>query len=368
LGLISGTSYGVALALSVVPMGMLSDRVNRRNLLGVILIGWSLFTSLGGMAMNMGHLILARVGVGAFESGAAPISMPMLSDIFPPKSRTFVLGIFYMSANIGTFLAGAIGGLIAVEYGWRAAFLFVGGPGILIAILYLFTVREPVRGGLDEASGEVVGPAPSLLAVLRHVVQHPGLACLIVGSALIGLMSITTAAWMGSFFIRLHGLDVAQAGLVLGLGGGLCGVLSPPLLSWVAQRLSLRDPRWMLRVVWLAMLGALVAGMTMLFAPTVGLAIAAFVVADFLRRCYPPLTFSVLMTNTPANMRGTVMSLAQMLVTFIGFGLGPLVVGLLSDLHGGGRAIRFAMRDAHVIYLLVIALNITGSYLLYGPK
>ncbi len=368
LGLISGSSYGLAFALSVLPMGMLSDRLNRRNFLGILLIGWSLCTTLGGLAKHMGHLILARAGVGVFESGAGSISMPMLSDIFPPKSRTFVLGIFYMSANIGTFLAGAVGGLVAATYGWRAAFLVIGAPGIVIALLFLLTVREPVRGGLEEPSGAVEGPAPSLPTVLGYVVKNPALACLIVGSALAGLMSITMAAWMGSFFIRVHGLNIAQAGLILGLGGGLCGVLSPPLLSWIAQQLSLRDPRWALRVVWLALLGAFLSGMTMLFVPVVGLAIAAFVLADFLRSCYPAITYSVLMTNTPANMRGTIMSFALFLVNLIGFGFGPLVVGFLSDLHGGGVAIRYALRDAHVIYLVIIVLYITGSYLLYGPK
>ena len=155
-------------------------------------------------------------------------------------------------------------------------------------------------------------------------------------------------------------------GLILGVGGGLCGVLSPPISGWLADRLSARDPRWTLRIVWLSLLGAFSAGMTMLFAPLVAVAIGAYVAADFLRSAYAPLTYSVIITQTPVRMRGTVMSIVQMLSVLIGFGLGPLVTGFLSDLHGGGKAIRLALRDAQLLFLVIIVLYITATALIYG--
>ncbi len=366
LGLISSSSYGIAFALAVIPMGMLSDRLNRRRFLAAILVGWSLCTALGGFARNVYHLALVRVGVGVFESGAAPVAMPLVSDMFPARSRTFALGVFYMSANLGTFLAGSVGGYVAAEYGWRPAFLLVGAPGVLIAVLFLLTVREPVRGGDDAPADADDGPAPPLKAVLAFLARTPGLICLIFGSALVALISISMGTWMGSFFIRVHGLDLKQVGLILGVGGGLCGVLSPPISGWLADRLSARDPRWTLRIVWLSLLGAFAAGMTMLFAPLVTVAIAAYVAADFLRSAYAPLTYSVIITQTPVRMRGTVMSIVQMLSVLIGFGLGPVVTGFLSDLHGGGTAIRLALRDAQLLFLVIIVLYIAATALIYG--
>ena len=122
-GLYAGTGYGLAFAIFVVPMGLLSDRVNRRNLLAALVATWSICTALGGFARNYGQLVVARMGVGAAEAGSAPLAMPMLSDIFPAGRRSFVVGIFYMSTNVGSVLASVAGGYIAAEHGWRTALL-----------------------------------------------------------------------------------------------------------------------------------------------------------------------------------------------------------------------------------------------------
>src|SRR5262245_40806546 len=122
-GLITGTSFGLAFGLAVIPMGLLSDRTSRKRLLAAVFVFWSLCTALGGLARQYSHLLLARVGVGLGESAAVCTATPMISDIFPPRARAFTFGILYMSANLGVFLASSIGGWVAAHHGWRAAFL-----------------------------------------------------------------------------------------------------------------------------------------------------------------------------------------------------------------------------------------------------
>ena len=101
----------LAFAVAGIPFGVISDRMNRRNLLAGAVVVWSICTALGGLARNFVQLVLTRVGVGAAEASAAPIAMPMITDVFPARKRTFALGVFYMSPSLGTFLASVLGAL-----------------------------------------------------------------------------------------------------------------------------------------------------------------------------------------------------------------------------------------------------------------
>jgi MFS family permease len=365
LGLVTGPAYGFAFALAILPMGLLSDRMNRRTLLATMVIVWSVCTAFVGISRSYVQLFLARVGIGAAEAATAPVAIPLISDIFPPERRGFALGIYYMSSNLGVFFAGAVGGLVAATFGWRAAFLVVSVPGILIALLVLFTVREPMRGATDNSADEAAGaPAPSFLDVLRFLGRTPAIICMIIGYASVALVSVTMSAWAGSFFIRVHGLSLAQVGLVLGVGGGLIGMISSPGMGWLADRLSLRDSGWPIRLVWLSLLLALAAGLAMVFSPILSIAIAGYVLSDVFRSGFPPVVFSVIMANTPGRMRGSVTSFVQLATIFVSFGIGPSVIGLLSDLYGGGVAIRYALATALVMLPVAVLMFIAGSRLL----
>jgi len=273
--------------------------------------------------------------------------------------------VFYTGPPVGGFIATALGGYIAAEHGWRAAFFLAGIPGILIALLALFTVREPRRGASDQESA--AGPPPRFTEAVAFLIRTPALICLIGTVATLSLLSIAMQAWMGSFFIRIHGLTLAQTGLVLGVGGGLCSCIAPTLSGWLADRLALRDPRWPLRLVMITGLMALLLTQVSLFASSVAVAIVGFILADFVRMGFAPPTISVLMTHTPARVRGGVMSFLQLASAVIGFGLGPLLTGMLSDYLGGGAAIRYALACVSVLFVVAAVLLIIASRLLYGP-
>jgi len=369
LGVFSGLAFGAAFSAAALPMGYMSDRVgNRRNLLTGVVVLWSLLTVLGGLTRSFVQLVLVRIGLGAAEAGTAPLTMPMLSDIFPPDKRAFALGIFYTSQPIGGFLATALGGLIAAEHGWRAAFFIAGVPGLLAAMLLFFTVRDPRRGGTEAKAGLDAAPEPPAKVgeAFAHLWRNPALIWLILGCTTLGLLNITLGAWMGSFFIRVHGLGLAETGLILGGAAAVCSLTSPPLFGWMADRLAARSPRWPLRVVWMAGLGSLALTLLQLFTPVLAVAIVCFVLADVLRVGYSPPSYSVLMTRTPPRMRGSVMSVVQLTTAAMGFGVGPILTGALSDFYGGGVAIRYAMAWVSLLFIVAAVLLMLASRGLYG--
>lgn len=371
LGLFSGLAFAVAFSIAILPMGYLSDRVNRRNLLAGVLLIWSLLTALTGFSRNFLQLIVVRFGIGLAEAGGAPLTLPMISDMYPPQKRASAIGLLYMSGPIAGFVSAAVGGWIAAEHGWRAAFFIAGLPGVLLALLLVLTVREPRRGRWDEPAPEASKAEPQrngLGEAFRHLVRKPALIGLIAAGTVFGLLNITLAAWMGSFFIRVHGLGLKEVGLILGLGAGLCATAAPPLMGWLADRLAPRNPRWPLRLIWGAGLLAMAVTLTMLFTPSLAVAVGAFMLADVLRSGYTPPLYSLLMNHTPAPIRGGVMSIMQLSTNLIGFGLGPLLAGALSDHFGGGANIRYALALVSLLFVLVAVLLIAASRGLFGAR
>ena len=154
------TVFYVGLAI---PLARLADTTVRRNMLAICLSVWSLMTALCGMAQSFWHLAVARAGVGAGEAGGAPICHSMIADYFPPENRATALSVYAMGVPVGIMLGLVIGGVVAENFGWRMAFLVVGLPGLLLALVIYFTVREPPRGLSENLVDS--GDAPKLVDV-----------------------------------------------------------------------------------------------------------------------------------------------------------------------------------------------------------
>ncbi len=366
LGAFSGFAYAIAFSLTVVPLGWIVDRLSRRKFLTTVIIGWSVFTALSGLARSYALLVAARIGIGVTEAGAAPAAMSMISDIFPARQRGRALGLFYISQAIGVMVAGTVGGFVAANYGWRTAFFIAGVPGLILAATLFLTVREPRRGGSDGA--EYTGPAPGFIDVFRFFLRTPGLIALIFGCACLGMVNLAIASWLGSFFIRIHHLDLKQTGLVLGLASGLGAMVGAPLQGWLADRLQARDRRWPLRVVVIASALSMVSGFVMLFTDNLALAIGCVLLGDLCRMGYSPPAYSLFLTRTPVHLRGSAMSVMQLMSNIFGFGIGPAAIGLLSDLHGGADSLRYAMAYAIGFTAVVIVLFLISMHLLFGPR
>lgn len=149
MGFLSGLAFGIAFAVTALPFGWLVDRCNRAKLLALVVALWSLLTMLCGMAQSYLMLLASRMSVGAAEAGGSPTGVSIISDYFAPKERSSAIAIWYSSATLAVIVTFLFGGYVAQHYGWRATFLFAGIPGLVIALLIFFTLREPVRGARD---------------------------------------------------------------------------------------------------------------------------------------------------------------------------------------------------------------------------
>ena len=148
LGLLTGIMFAVFYATLGMPMAMWADRNNRRNLISFSVFLWSLMTALCALATNFVQLLLLRIGVGVGEAGSNPPSHSIIADLYPPEKRSTAMAIFGTGINWGILVGFLVGGWINEWYGWQAAFVIVGLPGILLALLVRFTVVEPSRGTL----------------------------------------------------------------------------------------------------------------------------------------------------------------------------------------------------------------------------
>ena len=352
LGLLTGLAFAISYSIAGIPLGLLVDRYRRTRVLAALVTVWSGLTFLSGLAVSPITLALARIGVGASESGASPASMSLITDYFPKEKRGFALSLFYMSTPISLALSFAIGSAIAAAYGWRTAFFVAGGPGLLLAALIMLTVRDPERGRFDpvdpqasrerykfrEAAGALFRIKPLLLLMLAAV-------CVVIAQAGIG-------AFASPFLIRVHGLSIQEAGYAIGaIKGptGVIGLLAGGLVAdWLAKKSMTAGPR----MVGLLMLICGPIAAAAMLVPNWTAAIFLIGAFNFLNYTYYGATFATYMTLAPVRMRGALAGMFAVAMTMIGYGFGPPLAGTASDLFA----------DAGVADPLRWALVVTSSF------
>jgi MFS family permease len=356
MGLIVGFGFTVLYALLGIPVGRLSDRGNRRNIITIGLLIWSAFTGLSGCATGVISLAVTRIGVGVGEScGWAP-SVSMVTDYFPSGSRAKAVGILGTSSTIGAALGLLIGGVVGHHFGWRVAFFVAGIPGLLMVLVLRFTVVEPLHGG-SEAAGANTRHYSMREVMTFLCAQHSALA-IITGSIALGFAAYTYGTWVPSLLRRVHHLPGDQIGLWLGaihLLAGTLGAVAGGHLTDVAAR---RDRRW---------LAGVPALMFMLYVPTVllitlpdslklcltGVALQTFLTAALYGPCW-----SLIQSVVRVRMRAVTLSISLALNTLIGFGLGAPLIGAANDAllpRFGVQAIRYSLL-APAVFLVVGAV------------
>jgi len=348
LGLLTSASFAVAYAITCVPLGMLADRVSRTRLLSAILAIWSGFTALSGIAQSFAQLLLARVIVGAAEAGNNPTGMSLLSDYFGPKNRSTAMGLYFFGQALGVLGGFVLGGVIAAHYGWRAAFFAAGLPGLALVVLVLATVREPRRGGLDPIVHRPVADVatPSLGGVLKWLGQQRSARLLIVGNVVNCFLVAGLLVWMASFLMRSHGMGMRTVGLALGFGigiGAATGSLLGGLLSDWVGRAGVKRRVMLLALTVLVTLPFFAFGLVVEDGVLSVVLVSAGAAINASQ--YGP-TFSLLQDLVKPTMRGTATSITFFLNNLLGYGAGPLVVGILSDAlaaSSGADSLRHAL-------------------------
>lgn len=363
VGIMTGLAYATLYALAGIPIGYLIDRTNRRNLLALLVTVWSACTAICGITQSYWQLLIARLTVGASEAGGAPTALSMISDLFPEKRRSTAVSIFWLSTAIGTAVSFGLGGYVAATHGWRAAFLVAGAPGLLLAILLLLTVREPERGAMDPRKSGDAKPtaqnAPSLLETLKFALSSAPIRNVFIAVAFKSCVLSGVLVWAASYFIRVQGLPIEQAGVIVGLSiaifGG-CGSLLGGVVGDRAYKIGgLKAQPLVPFVTSLA-----TAVVVVIFATTTNLyiAIAAFAVFEIASRMHTAPSYSFLISSAPPRMRGVIISCLQIGSNLIGYGFGPFIVGTISDKVGGPDSIRYGL-------LTLAAISVWVSFHFY---
>lgn len=328
LGLLNGMAFILFYAMMGIPLGRLADRWNRKRLLSACLALWSAMTALSGFAGSFAQLMAARVGVGIGEAGSTPIGHSMIADSFPPERRATAVSIFGAGAPMGVLIGTIGGGWVAQHYGWRAAMMAVGLPGLLLAILILATVREPERGRLDAADKQAPIPFREAMHILladplfRHVAI--GLGC-----AAVAVYSISSFAV--PLLMRAYDLSLFGAASAFGLSYGLAGVVGSFIGGVITDRASQSDPRWSAGVPAIVYSTSCLFLITALYAQDYLMFVALFTVGAVLLYIGLAPALSVLLTRFAPRMRGSVSALTLLVTNLIGLGLGPVLSGIFSD-------------------------------------
>ena len=333
LGLLAGTVYAIAFAVAGMPLGLLVDRVHRVRLLSALIAVWSGLTALCAMATSFSMLVLMRIGIGAAESGGTPTNLSLLSDYFERRRRSTAVGIYMMGPQLGTIVGFAVAGVIAANYGWRAAFLAAGIPGLILAALVFLSLREPQRGASDAVHGVQDAPlaAPPFMAALRLIWQQPALVHMIIGLTIANTVAAGVAVWLPALLMRVHGVSIQTAGLSVAFGVATFAALASLFSGMVCDKLGARSPHAIPR---LAAFAALITIPFIIYGSLTGaywVAIAAFAAKTVAHAIVNTPGYAVSLSLAPPQIRGTTTALLQVLSNLLGYGIGPQLVGMLSD-------------------------------------
>jgi predicted MFS family arabinose efflux permease len=347
MGLLSGTAFAIFYATLGMPLALIADRWNRRNLIGLCLAIWSGMTALSGLAMNFWQLAAARIGVGIGEAGCSPAAHSMLADLYPAKERATALGIYSLGIPIGIMFGLFAGGAIADSFGWRAAFFIVGIPGLLLSLVVFLTVKEPPRGHADGHNPDDSSEGhPSILQVFRFLLNRRSFVHMATGGGLTAFVGYGLVTWAPTFFVRSHGMSLTEAGFWLGLVLGVPGGLGIVAGGWMSDRYGARDARWYLWVVAVALAVVVPIGAAAFLTGTWWLSLLLLCVPVMLGNFYQGTTFAQTQGLAPVHMRAVAAAILLFLLNFIGFVFGPPAVGILSDFLAGpfgADALRYSL-------------------------
>ncbi len=226
LGLLQGLSFALLYSVLGIPFARLAERKSRVRIIAAATALWSAMTVLCGAAANCLQLLLVRVGVGVGEAGFMAPASSLIGDHFPREKRAMATSIMMLGVPFGALIGAMSGGIIAENLGWRWAFVIMGAPGIVIALLFVLTLKEPPRG-LSEAVKEQSDEVPPLRKVAGDAFRNPVFRHVMIGGTLAGFGLHGLGQFLGVYFARVHGLPLSEAGGLYGMvtfvsvGGGL---------------------------------------------------------------------------------------------------------------------------------------------------
>ncbi len=377
LGMMSGLAFALFYTVLGIPIARLAERSNRPLIIGTATAVWSGFTMLSGTASSFIQLIAYRIGVGVGEAGCTPPAHSLIADYVPKEKRASALAFYSMGTPLGGLLGLVMGGLVADAYGWRAAFLVAGLPGIIFALLTWFTLKEP-RKLLGIQSEKILSVQASFGETMKHLLTKKTFWLIAVAAAIKAFIGYGHGPFTASFFMRVHTEEIAGLasmfglksigflGLALGIMGGVAGTISSIVGGMVADRYAKTDLRGYVTVPAIASVLAIPVFCVAMSVPSASVALWILVINGLMGSLWYGPVYAIGQSIVPPHMRATTAAILLFIINLIGLGLGPLAVGFLSDYMANGvglgsaQGVRWALMISSFAGLVAFGLFWTG--------
>jgi MFS family permease len=353
MGFISGAGFVILYSILAAPVARWADRSSRRNIITGGLLIWSGMTALGGVARNALQLTLSRFGVGIGEAAGTAPSTSMISDLYPGERRSTAMAVYQLGPAFGIFLGSFVGGWVNHYYGWHAAFLVAGVPGVLVALLFRFTVKEPKRGLVEKT--KVDTGQQRLGETMRYMSHQTCYMLILVGFCFTTFTQFGFGTWVAPFLGRIYHLNTAQIGTYMGtiaIIGTVAGTLIGGYLSDWAGR---RKIEWKIYVPAICSICAMPGVLLFVFSHSLALCLTGFVIVQTLSPVHVGPMVAVSHSVVKVGMRAFATSLIYLLAELLGLGLGPYLIGVFNDHFQkvlGVSVIRYTMFPAALTTLI----------------
>ncbi len=371
-----GTAFTIVYAIAGIPLGRMADTGSRKKIMGWGLLLWSSLTAVNGAVQGFWGFLLARMGVGIGEASYGPAANSLIGDMFPANRRARAMGIFMLGLPLGLLLAFfTTGAMVKAFDSWRAPFFIAAVPGIILA-LFMFMIREPKRGDAEVVAIQTT----AVQQPIRKILAIPTMWWLTLAGLCYNFATYANTSFMVPMLQRYFGLELTQAAMSVGVIVGVTGLFALPLGGWIADRLHvrLRNGRLLFGGVSL-LITSLLTGIALAagkidVAVFVGLFAAGWVFAYNFYTC----VYTAVQDVIEPRLRATAMALFFAGLYLLGGGLGPVMVGGLSD-HFAQQAMLLAgaseMSEAFralglhsALYLVPVAMGLTGVFLLIAMR
>ena len=346
LGFLSGFAFALLYSTLGIPIARWADRGSRRSIIAVALLVWSGMTALQGRATGFATLALARVGVGIGEAGCSPPAHSLIADLFPQSTRSTALAIYAMGIPIGGAIGYLAGGWLDEFFGWRVAFMAVGVPGIVLAVIVRLTLREPTRGYWSPASATASQAAIPFKEVAGFMTGLRGFLHLSIAAALHAFYGYGAAAFNPSFYRRVHDFEQGELGSWLAGVSFFGGVIGTFLGGALTDRLGRRDARWFVWIPGMATIAGVPFVLGTYLSPDRYTSLLCLAGATMCASFYYGPTFALTQNLAPPRMRAQAAAILLLIINLIGLGFGPQFVGWLSDqlaASHGTHSIRYSL-------------------------
>lgn len=341
LGLLGGLYFALLYTLLGIPIARLAERKNRVSIIAVSLFIWSGFTAFCGMASSFVQLAIFRFGVGIGEAGCSPPSHSLISDYFPPHQRARALSIYSFGIPLGVMFGSIAGGWLTQTFSWRVAFVVVGLPGILLAIIVKLFIKEPVRGGLETSQKFQKSEIPAF-SLRGEFYELKGTFLMLFGkwpvlNIILGVTIGSFAAYgigifLPPYFLRSFALDLTSVGLIIGIIAGVGAGIGTLAGGFITDRIGKHNTAWYALVPAIGLTLATPIYILAYLQPNWQTAAILLFMGSVLHYTYLAPTFAVVQNSVPPQRRATATALLFFFINIFALGGGPVFVGWLIDL------------------------------------